>query len=160
MTINSSSSTQTVEEIKAAYAATIEDFECFLASFAHFMGFARTSIEMKVFEAYLFCLRQKMPRGTCLPAVSVALSVLIGNAQGMDHQLTKISDPETKRSLLSEMIANRAEGLRNAAEWLSNESKTWSDPITNAYAEQLLSGLFETYYCKVSVSEVTTFLSS
>ena len=151
-------STQIVEEQKAAFAAMIEDFESLLGGFARFMGFGRASTEMKVFEVYLFCLREKMPVGTCLPAVSVAIAALIGDAQGMEAALSHAPDNESRATLLAELIHNRTEGLLLASEWLSNESKTWAEPITNADAERLLSELYENYYSKVSVSGVMALL--
>jgi hypothetical protein len=142
MNINTTNSTRIVEEQRAAVAAMVEDFDYLLASFARFMGFARKSPEMEIFEAYLYCLREKIPKGTCLPVVGVALSALIGNAQGMEHHLMNASENESKGALLAELIQNKAEGLKNAAEWLSNESKTWRKSISTSEAEKLLSELF------------------
>jgi len=158
MNTNTVNSTKTVEDQKVAFATMAEDFDYLLASFARFMGFARKSTEMKIFEAYLFCLREKMSKGTCLPVVSVALSALIGNAQGMEHALSNAPNDESKAVLLAEYIHNKTEGLLNASEWISYESKTWSDPITKADAERLLSELFEIYYSQVSVLEAMTIL--
>ncbi|MEI7792024.1 MAG: hypothetical protein WCI57_00895 [Candidatus Berkelbacteria bacterium] len=158
MNTNTVNSTKTVEDRKVAFAAMAEDFDYLLASFARFMGFARKSSEMKLFEAYLFCLREKMSKGICFPVVSVALSALIGNAQNMEHALSNASNDESRAALLAEFIHNKTEGLLNASEWLSNESKTWSDPITKADAENLLSELFEIYYSQVSVLEAMTIL--
>jgi len=155
---NNVESMQTVEEQKVFFVAMIEDFESLLDGFAHFMGFGRASTEMKIFEVYLFCLREKMPIGTCLPAVSVAIAALIGNAQGMEAALSHAPDDESRSSLLAEIIHNRTEGLLLASEWLSNESKTWAEPITNADAERLLSELYENYYSKVSILEVMALL--
>lgn len=160
MNINTANSAKTAEETKAAFEIMVEDYEYLLASYARFMGFSRANGQVKTLDVYLFCLLRKIPKGTCLPVVSVALSALIENAQVLEHELSKASKNESKATLLSELTQNKVEGLRTTAEWLSNESKTWRKSITNSEAENLLSDLFKTYYDSVSVPEVMTVMQS